>query len=98
MRLVEALPLAPRQAFDGPELVLVAHLAALPDPVAEVHVVEAAAPELPERGPQHEVGRLRQENSELPYRRRHGRPPDRAAPANESRSSKGRAKEREETT
>src|SRR5207342_83759 len=42
----EALPLAARQALDRTELVLVAHLAALPDPVAEVHVGEAAGARL----------------------------------------------------
>src|SRR5258706_1036629 len=41
--LGESFPLAAGQSFDGPELVLVAHLAALADPVAEVHVLQAAA-------------------------------------------------------
>src|SRR5258706_6746548 len=41
--LGESFPLAAGESFDGPELVLVAHLAALADPVAQVHVLQAAA-------------------------------------------------------
>src|SRR6185312_5024219 len=59
----EALPLSANEALDGAELVLVAHLAALADPVAEVDIGEAAAArflDLPEdvvgavRGSSHE--------------------------------------------